>query len=67
MDYITSMLNMTYTLNADGKTRAYYFKIESATFPKDVKEIKLNFTTGPVSRTLTIRAKGKKISYIRYI
>lgn len=57
IDDISSLLNITSTLNADGKTERYYFKIESTSFSKDVKEIKLTFTVGQILRTLTIKVK----------
>lgn len=62
---ISSMLNITSQLNTDGKTRAYYFRIEPSTsvmpISKDVKTIILSFIAGPFSRILTIRIKGKII------
>lgn len=64
IDDISSLLNITSTLNADGKTERYYFKIESTSFSKDVKEIKLTFIVGQILRTLTIKVKGKIISLI---
>lgn len=59
MENITTMLNVTFQLNADGKTRTYFFKIVPAgtSTSKEVKAITLTFTVVRLLRILVIEGK----------
>lgn len=58
------MLNETFQLNADGKTRTYFFKIVPGTSTsKEVKAITLTFTVGRLLRILVI--EGKMMQYLK--